>query len=85
MLATEFFWSPLVATRLAAAAPRLRRRVAAPARVPSQPPAVPGASCGECGERRELRPEEEVRRSVTLNIAFIFKALQGSYIRFPVP
>lgn len=83
MLATEFFWSPLVATRLAAPAPRLRRRVAAPARVP-RPPAVAAPACGECGERR-LRPEEEVRRSVTLNIAFIFKALQGSYIRFPVP
>lgn len=39
--------------------------MAAPARARSQPSAVPSASCGESGERREVRPEEEVRRSVT--------------------
>lgn len=55
---------------------------AAPART-SEQFAVSSTSCGECCEPREVRPEEEKKHSVTLNIIFILKTPQGLLFGFP--
>lgn len=61
--------SRLVSTRPAAQSPPLRGEASVRPRPrwlqASEPVAVPSTSCGECGERREVRQEEEVRRLVT--------------------